>query len=66
MKDRFEGLTVWRENQRKEREFLEGRLQEARDRLETLTLQNQDLSKKLEEAEKAGGAPGGYQVRVPH
>lgn len=61
MKERFEGLSVWREKQRQERDFLEGRLEEARGRMETLTLQNQELSKRLEEGGRAGGAPGGRQ-----
>lgn len=60
MKERFEGLSVWREKQREEREFLEGRLEEARSRMEALTIQNKELSKRLE----AGGAPGGRQVRL--
>ncbi|GLD70551.1 optineurin isoform X1, partial [Lates japonicus] len=62
MKERFEGLTAWREKQREERDFLESRLAEARGRMEALTHQNQDLSKKLEEAGRAGGAPGGWQA----
>ncbi|KAM4712201.1 optineurin isoform 2-T2 [Anableps anableps] len=57
MKERFEGLTVWKEKQRQEKDFLENRLQEARRCIETLTLQNQELSKKLE----VGGASGGPQ-----
>uniref|UniRef100_A0A3Q1CX56 Optineurin n=1 Tax=Amphiprion ocellaris TaxID=80972 RepID=A0A3Q1CX56_AMPOC len=61
MKERFEGLSVWREKQKQERDFLEGRLEEARGRMETLSLQNQELSKRLEESERAGGAPGGRQ-----
>lgn len=61
MKERFEGLSAWREKQRQEREFLESRLEEARGRMETLTLQNQELSKKAEDARGAGGAPGGGQ-----
>lgn len=60
MKERFEGLTAWREKQREERDFLEGKLEEARVHMEGLTLQNQELSKKLE---GVGGAPGGSQVR---
>jgi len=64
MKERFEGLSAWREKQKKERDFLESRLEEARGRMETLTLQNQDLSKRMEEAVRTGGAPGGGQVRV--
>uniref|UniRef100_A0A3Q3QK40 Optineurin n=1 Tax=Monopterus albus TaxID=43700 RepID=A0A3Q3QK40_MONAL len=55
MKERFEGLSVWREKQREERDFLERRLEEARGHMEALTLQNQVLSKKLEEVGMAGG-----------
>uniref|UniRef100_A0A672H452 Optineurin n=1 Tax=Salarias fasciatus TaxID=181472 RepID=A0A672H452_SALFA len=58
MKERFEGLSVWKEKQREERHFLENRLEEARGRMETLNLQNQDLTRRLEEA---GGAPGELQ-----
>uniref|UniRef100_A0A3P8U1H0 Optineurin n=1 Tax=Amphiprion percula TaxID=161767 RepID=A0A3P8U1H0_AMPPE len=61
MKERFEGLSVWREKQKQERDFLEGRLEEARGRMETLSLQNQELSKRLEESGRAGGAPGVQQ-----
>lgn len=57
MKERFEGLTVWKEKQRQEKDFLENRLQEARRCIETLTLQNQELNKKLE----VGGASTGPQ-----
>lgn len=60
MKERFEGLSAWREKQREERDFLESRLEEARGRMEALTQQNQDLSKRLEEA----GLAGGSQVSV--
>ncbi|XP_071358183.1 optineurin [Trachinotus anak] len=60
MKERFEGLSAWREKQREERDFLESRLEEARSRMEGLTRQNQELSKRLEEAGKAGGS----QLRV--
>ncbi|KAM4615292.1 optineurin [Polymixia lowei] len=58
MKERFEGLTAWREKQREEREFLERKLEEARGRMEALTTHNQELSKKLEEL---GGAEGSGQ-----
>ncbi|KAG7215878.1 hypothetical protein INR49_021859 [Caranx melampygus] len=58
MKERFEGLSAWREKQREDRDFLESRLEEARGRMEALTRQNQDLSKRLEEA----GLPGGSQA----
>ncbi|XP_051248750.1 optineurin isoform X2 [Dicentrarchus labrax] len=59
MKERFEGLSAWREKQREERDFLERRLEEARGRMEALTLQNQELSRRLGEEGKRGGAPGG-------
>ncbi|XP_041819825.1 optineurin [Chelmon rostratus] len=59
MKERFEGLTAWREKQREERDFLEGRLEEARSRMEALTLQNQEMSRRLGEEAKTGGALGG-------
>ncbi|XP_041728301.2 optineurin isoform X1 [Coregonus clupeaformis] len=58
MKERFEGLSVWREKQREEKEFLEGRLDEARGRMEALSLHNQELSRKVEEQEGGGGAEG--------
>nr|XP_046235316.1 optineurin [Scatophagus argus] len=54
MKDRFEGLTAWREKQREERDFLESRLEEARIRVEALTFQNQELSRRTGEV-KTGG-----------
>lgn len=61
MKERFEGLTAWREKQRQERDFLESRLEEARGRMEALTLENQELSRKLE---GAGGDATGCEVRL--
>ncbi|KAM6895652.1 optineurin [Xenentodon cancila] len=64
MKDRFEGLSAWREKQQQDRNFLESRLEEARDRMETLTLQNQELSKRLEDSGRTGGAPGGGQMML--
>lgn len=64
MKERFEGLTLWREKQREERNFLESRLDEARVRMEALTLQNQELSRRIGEEGKPGGAMGGLLVRV--
>ncbi|XP_038157979.1 optineurin [Cyprinodon tularosa] len=57
MKDKFEGLSAWKEKQQHEKDFLEERLQEARRCMEKLNLQNQELSRKLE----AGGATGGCQ-----
>ncbi|XP_031591545.1 optineurin [Oreochromis aureus] len=62
MKERFEGLSAWREKQKEERDFLESRLEEARGRMEALTLQNQELSRRLEETGKTGGAVGGVQT----
>ncbi|KAG7496653.1 optineurin [Solea senegalensis] len=56
MKERFEGLSVWREKQREERDFLERRLEEARVRIEVLTRHNKDLSRRLEESGGAGEA----------
>lgn len=64
MKERFEGLTAWREKQREERVFLESRLEEARVRMEILTLQNQELSRKIGEKGKPGATMGGLPVRV--
>ncbi|XP_035604720.2 optineurin-like isoform X1 [Oncorhynchus keta] len=54
MKERFEGLSVWREKQREEKEFLEERLDEARGRVEALFSHNQELSMKVEELEGEG------------
>lgn len=64
MKERFEGLTAWREKQREERDFLESRLEEARVRMQILTLQNQELSRKIGEEGKPGATMGGLPVRV--
>lgn len=61
MKERFEGLSAWREKQKEERDFLESRLEEARGRMEALSLQNQELSRRLEDTGKIGGAVGGMQ-----
>uniref|UniRef100_A0A1A7YY00 Optineurin n=1 Tax=Iconisemion striatum TaxID=60296 RepID=A0A1A7YY00_9TELE len=60
MKERFKGLTTWREKQHQERDFLESRLGEARSCMEMLALEKQELSKKLEECRRTGG-PGGSQ-----
>ncbi|XP_076008996.1 optineurin isoform X2 [Genypterus blacodes] len=57
MKERFEGLSAWREKQREERDFLEKRLQEAKSHMEALTLQNQELNQTLVER-----VPGVSQV----
>ncbi|XP_075932189.1 optineurin isoform X1 [Anarhichas minor] len=58
MKERFEGLSVWRVKQREERDFLESRLEEARGNMESLTLQNQELGKRVEGDGRTGGALG--------
>ncbi|KAM9328166.1 optineurin isoform 2-T2 [Pholidichthys leucotaenia] len=50
MKERFEGLAAWKEKQREERNILEKQLEEALDRVEVLTLQNHELTKRLAEA----------------
>ncbi|XP_071188807.1 optineurin-like isoform X2 [Salvelinus alpinus] len=55
MKERFEGLSVWREKQREEKVFLEGRLDEARGRMEALSSHNQELSMKVEVLEGGEG-----------
>ncbi|XP_078098705.1 optineurin [Sander vitreus] len=52
MKERFEGLSAWREKQREERGFLESRLEDARGRMEELTL---ELNKRTEEEGRTGG-----------
>lgn len=56
MKERFEGLTAWREKQQEERNFLESKLDDARKHIEMLTLQNQELSRKLAKDGMAGGS----------
>lgn len=48
-------MSVWREKQREEEEFLEGRLDEARGRVEALSSHNQELSMKVEELEGGEG-----------
>ncbi|XP_070710159.1 optineurin isoform X2 [Pempheris klunzingeri] len=58
MKERFEGLTAWREKQRAERDFLESRLEGARARMDALTLQNQELSRRQGEEGRTGGLLG--------
>lgn len=63
MKERFEGLAVWREKQREERDFLEGRLEEARVRMEALTRHNRELNGKTGIDGNAAGAPGELRVR---
>ncbi|XP_042367588.1 LOW QUALITY PROTEIN: optineurin [Plectropomus leopardus] len=62
MKERFEGLSAWRQKQKEERDFLESRLEEARGRMEALTLQNQELTRRTEEEGRIGGAAGGLMA----
>lgn len=49
MKERFEELSVWREKQKEEREFLEGRLEEAKQRILSLTTENEGLKNQIQE-----------------
>lgn len=62
MKERFEGLTAWRQKQQEERNFLESKLDDARKHIEMLTLQNQELSRKAAKDGKV--AAGGSIVRL--
>lgn len=54
MKERFEGLSTWKEKQKEEREFLEKRLQEAKARLSAADAENETLKKRVQELEKSG------------
>lgn len=54
MKERFEGLSAWKEKQKEERDFLEQRLDEAKTRLTTVDAENETLKKRVEELEKSG------------
>lgn len=54
MKERFEGLSAWKEKQKEERDFLEQRLEEAKTRLTTVDAENEMLKKRVEELEKSG------------
>lgn len=64
MRERFEGLTAWREKQREERDFLESRLEDARVRMEALTVQNQELKRRMEEEGKTGGGMQSGEVEA--
>ncbi|XP_056433922.1 optineurin isoform X2 [Gadus chalcogrammus] len=57
MKERFEGLSAWREKQQEERGLLESSLEKATSRLEAVTAENQELRTKLEDL-SAGGKEG--------
>ncbi|XP_022527531.2 optineurin [Astyanax mexicanus] len=59
MKERFEGLTVWKEKQKEERSFLESRLEEARQRVHALDSENELLKKRVQELESHTGAGEG-------
>lgn len=52
MKERFEGLSAWKEKQKEERGFLEKRLEEAKQRVQTLDSENELLKKRVLEMEK--------------
>ncbi|XP_067110937.1 optineurin [Osmerus mordax] len=56
MKERFEDLSTWKDKQREERDFLEGKLDEARRRIEALTIDDQEPRSRRGEQE--GGAEG--------
>ncbi|KAI4903891.1 hypothetical protein NFI96_017562 [Prochilodus magdalenae] len=59
MKERFEGLTAWKEKQKEERGFLESRLEEARERVRTLDVENELLKNRVQELESHAGAGEG-------
>uniref|UniRef100_A0A8C4SBA4 Optineurin n=1 Tax=Erpetoichthys calabaricus TaxID=27687 RepID=A0A8C4SBA4_ERPCA len=54
MKERFENLALWKEKQKEDREYLEKNVQEARERVSSLTKHNEELRKKLQAFEDAG------------
>uniref|UniRef100_A0A671SKP3 Optineurin n=1 Tax=Sinocyclocheilus anshuiensis TaxID=1608454 RepID=A0A671SKP3_9TELE len=54
MKERFEGLSAWKEKQKEERDFLEQRLEEAKTRLNAVDSENEALKNRVEELEKSG------------
>ncbi|KAF7693809.1 optineurin [Silurus meridionalis] len=68
MKERFEGLSAWKEKQKEERGFLEKRLEEAKHRVQTLESENELLKKRVQEMEKqhsgAEGEGGGLQAKL--
>ncbi|KAB5541964.1 hypothetical protein PHYPO_G00086020 [Pangasianodon hypophthalmus] len=69
MKERFEGLSAWKEKQKEERGFLEKRLEEAKQRIQTLDSENELLKKRVQEMEKqhSGGEQGeggGLQAKL--
>lgn len=58
MKEHFEDLSAWKEQQREQRVFLETKLEEARVHIEELKLEKQKMGGGLEEVGRVGGAPG--------
>ncbi|XP_048837580.1 optineurin-like isoform X2 [Brienomyrus brachyistius] len=64
MKERFEGLSVWKEKQKEEKNFLEGKLEEAKEHVVSLTSQNEELKSRLQilEEKTEGGAGRGEVV----
>lgn len=62
MKDRFEGWSAWSKKQWEEQDVLGSKLEEAQVRIEALTLQNQEMSSRLEEAGRVVSALGGLQM----
>ncbi|CAL1568712.1 unnamed protein product [Knipowitschia caucasica] len=48
MKERFEGLAVWKEKQKDDKNFLETKLCDAKVQIESLMAEKQDLRKKME------------------
>ncbi|XP_030634142.1 optineurin isoform X2 [Chanos chanos] len=55
MKERFEELSVWKEKQKKERDLLEERLEDAKQRVHSLDAENEALKKQVQELERASG-----------
>ncbi|XP_060759395.1 optineurin isoform X2 [Neoarius graeffei] len=69
MKERFEGLSAWKEKQKEERGFLEKRLEEAKQRVQSLDSENELLKKRVQEMEKQHsgaeeGEGGGLQAKL--
>ncbi|CAL8318391.1 unnamed protein product [Lota lota] len=62
MKERFEGLSAWREKQQEDRGFLESSLEKARSCLEAVTAENQELHTKLKELSEGSKAQSANQA----
>jgi hypothetical protein len=65
MKERFEGLSAWKETQKEERGFLEKRLEEAKTKLNTMDAENEMLKKRVEELEKSGAEVSEARITQP-